>query len=84
MERTLFAAQRTTMPLEQRPDNLYEPVSHDGGERGRNWKGRTKKTSAYTFAALHPRQAAWLTALCGSVAAGAILWERRRRARSSA
>src|SRR5687768_2347842 len=54
MERTMFDAQQTDKPVGGRPDNLYHPVARDGGERGRNWEGRTKRTSAYTFAALHP------------------------------
>jgi hypothetical protein len=57
MERTLFKAQQMDEPARQRPSNLYEPVSDDGGEVGRNWKGRTKKTSMYTRIALIPRRA---------------------------
>jgi len=55
MERTTFDSQRTTTPVGDRPNNLYDPVAHDGGERGRNWSGRTKPTSLYTEAALHRR-----------------------------
>ena len=56
MERTMFEAQQTDIPVaEGRPDNLFEPVEHDGGQRGRNWRGRTKGTSVYTAAALRPR-----------------------------
>jgi short-subunit dehydrogenase len=58
MERRLFDAQRTELPTSGRADNLFYPVAHDGGERGRNWRGRTKGTSAYTFATLHPGVAA--------------------------
>jgi NAD(P)-dependent dehydrogenase (short-subunit alcohol dehydrogenase family) len=55
MERTTFDGQLTDKPVaDGRRDNLYEPVAHDGGERGRNWTGRTKETSLYTWAALHP------------------------------
>jgi NAD(P)-dependent dehydrogenase (short-subunit alcohol dehydrogenase family) len=54
MERRLFAQQRTDLPTSGRPDNLFSPVTYDGGERGRNWRGRTRETSAYTFAGLHP------------------------------
>jgi NAD(P)-dependent dehydrogenase (short-subunit alcohol dehydrogenase family) len=53
MERTTFESQKTTKPAGDRPSNLYEPVEHDGGERGQNWSGRTKSTSLYTKAALH-------------------------------
>jgi NAD(P)-dependent dehydrogenase (short-subunit alcohol dehydrogenase family) len=54
MERNTFDAQKTERAVGGRPDNLYEPVAWDGGERGSNWKGRTKGTSVYTMAALHP------------------------------
>jgi len=59
MERHLFEAQQTGIPVARvRPDNLFEAVEHDGGERGRTWRGRTKGTSVYTAAALRPRLAA--------------------------
>jgi NAD(P)-dependent dehydrogenase (short-subunit alcohol dehydrogenase family) len=58
MERRLFDAQRTDLPISGRPDNLFSPLERDGGERGRTWQGRTKGTSVYTFAALHPAMAA--------------------------
>jgi NAD(P)-dependent dehydrogenase (short-subunit alcohol dehydrogenase family) len=59
MERRLFEAQQTDIPVtEGRPDNLFAPVEHDGGRRGRTWRGRTRGTSAYTAAALRPRLAA--------------------------
>jgi NAD(P)-dependent dehydrogenase (short-subunit alcohol dehydrogenase family) len=55
MERTLFKQQRTSQPAStDRPANLYRPVQYDGGERGRNWKGRTKETSAFTWAQMRP------------------------------
>jgi NAD(P)-dependent dehydrogenase (short-subunit alcohol dehydrogenase family) len=55
MERTLFKQQRTSQPASaERPANLYRPVQYDGGERGRNWKGRTKETSALTWAQMRP------------------------------
>jgi NAD(P)-dependent dehydrogenase (short-subunit alcohol dehydrogenase family) len=55
MERTLFRQQRTSQAASpDRPANLYRPVLHDGGERGRNWKGRTKETSAVTWAEMRP------------------------------
>ena len=59
MERTTFDSQKTDrLVAADRRDNLYEPVEHDGGERGRNWTGRTRSTSLYTAAALHPELAA--------------------------
>jgi NAD(P)-dependent dehydrogenase (short-subunit alcohol dehydrogenase family) len=78
MEATTFDSQKTDQPVGDRPDNLYEPVEYDGGERGRNWTGRTKSTSVYTSAKLHPGVAAVATAVgIGVIAAGLI--ERRRR-----
>ena len=78
MERTTFDSQLTDIPVAaDRQDNLYEPVAHDGGERGRTWKGRTKNTSLYTAAALHPE----ITAAVAAVGVGLLLagvgWRRR-------
>ena len=79
MEKTTFSSQKTDQPVPaDRPNNLYEPVEHDGGERGRNWKGRTRGTSLYTRAVLHPRIAA-VAALGVSVAAAAGLRALRGR-----
>jgi NAD(P)-dependent dehydrogenase (short-subunit alcohol dehydrogenase family) len=58
MERWTFDGQRTDIPAGGRPDNLYSAVAHDGGTRGRNWRGHTRETSAYTAAQLHPVRAA--------------------------
>ena len=55
MERRLFESQKTDRPVFGRPDNLFGPVPHDGGECGRNWKGRTIRRSASTAMALHPK-----------------------------
>jgi NAD(P)-dependent dehydrogenase (short-subunit alcohol dehydrogenase family) len=55
MEKMLFRQQRTPEPASpDRPANLYAPVAHDGGERGHTWKGRTKETSALTWAEMRP------------------------------
>jgi NAD(P)-dependent dehydrogenase (short-subunit alcohol dehydrogenase family) len=54
MERWTFDAQRTNQPVNGRSDNLYEPVPNDGGERGRTWRGHTRRTSMYTRAFLRP------------------------------
>jgi NAD(P)-dependent dehydrogenase (short-subunit alcohol dehydrogenase family) len=54
MERWTFDSQRTDKPVNGRPDNLYEPVPTDGGERGGNWEGHTRESSVYTRAALYP------------------------------
>ena len=73
MERTLFEAQRTDIPVTAaRADNLFEPVEHDGGERGRTWRGRTKGTSLYTTAALRPRLTA--AAMLGAAALGGLTY----------
>lgn len=79
MERTFFDEQQRVGHAPERPDNLYVPVDDDGGERGRNWTGRVRGTSAYTHVALHPR--AWLAGVgLGAVlaAAPALKWLRRR------
>ena len=66
MKRTMFEGQKTDKLALGRPDNLFSPVPHDGGERGRNWEGRTIRRSAYTSAALHPK-----TSMAALAAAGA-------------
>jgi short-subunit dehydrogenase len=74
MERWTFDSQQTPEPAGGRPDNLYEPVADDGGERGRNWSGHTRESSVYTWASLHPR----LTVAAVGVAAGLALLSRSR------
>ena len=54
MERWTFDGQGTDIPVHGRRDNLYEPVSSDGGERGRNWHGHTRESSVYTAAQMTP------------------------------
>src|SRR5687768_1284668 len=71
MEWSTFEAQKSDLPLaDARPDNLYDPVEHDGGERGRNWTGRVHARSYQTLAALHP---AGTAGLVGLLAAGGVL-----------
>lgn len=66
MEKTLFKQQRTSQAASaDRPANLYRPVRYDGGERGRNWKGRTKEPSALTWAEMRP--AATVAGLMGLI-----------------
>jgi short-subunit dehydrogenase len=65
MERWTFDSQATDLPVRGRPDNLYEAVDADGGERGRNWRGHTRATSVYTRAFLRPYAS---LALCGGLA----------------
>jgi len=69
MEKTTFDSQKTDKPASGRPSNLYEPVENDGGERGRNWTGRTKSRSLYTKASLHPG----LALAAAAVGVGAVL-----------
>ncbi len=57
MQRWTFGSQRTDAPTNGRADNLYTPLADDGGERGRNWTGHVRGSSAYTKAALHPARA---------------------------
>lgn len=68
MEKTTFESQKTDMPAGDRPNNLYEAVEDDGGERGRNWTGRTRNGSLYTRASLHPG-----IALSAAVGVGVLL-----------
>jgi len=80
MERWTFDSQRTNKPVNGRPDNLYEPVDDDGGERGRNWSGHTRSSSIYTKAMLHP--AAATAALMGVVAGVALTRASRQAAQN--
>jgi NAD(P)-dependent dehydrogenase (short-subunit alcohol dehydrogenase family) len=80
MERNTFDAQKTDQPVAPgRPDNLYEPVEHDGGERGRNWKGRVHPRSLQTTAALHPGAAAGVAAAVIVAAVAALAVQGRAR-----
>lgn len=74
MERKTFDAQLSEVPLDdERRDNLHAPLAHDGGEHGRYWNGRTKTTSLYTWAALHPAAAAALAVIAGAGIASAAV-----------
>jgi hypothetical protein len=79
MARGLFDEQQRVEHAPERPDNLHAPVDDDGGERGRSWTGRVRRTSAYTHAALHPH--AWFAGIglaAVLVAAPALKWLHRR------
>ena len=80
MERWTFDSQSTGKPAGDRPDNLFAPVEHDGGERGRNWTGHTRQSSIYTTTFLHPSRTA--TALGVLAFAGGLVawWTMRQRA----
>jgi NAD(P)-dependent dehydrogenase (short-subunit alcohol dehydrogenase family) len=72
MERWTFGSQGTDKPAGPgRADNLYAPVARDGGERGANWEGHTRRSSMYTKAMLHPAAAAGVFAAAVAVAAAA-------------
>ncbi len=79
MERWTFDSQQTREPLNGRPDNLYQPVADDGGVRGRNWNGHTRRSSVYTRAFLHPAAALGIsTGIAATLAAAAVAAGRRR------
>jgi short-subunit dehydrogenase len=74
MERWTFDSQRTDIPTNGRADNLHEPLTDDGGERGRNWSGHTRRSSVYTKAALHPARTTGVTGvLAGAAIAYAVV-----------
>lgn len=73
MERSTFDSQRTATPTNGRPDNLYQPMADDGGERGRHWTGHTRGSSLYTQAFLRPGAAA---TVCTALAVGLVLARR--------
>jgi NAD(P)-dependent dehydrogenase (short-subunit alcohol dehydrogenase family) len=78
MEPTMFRQQRTREPVGDRPNNLYEPVAHDGGMRGRNWTGHVRRSSLYTTAVLHPKRAAIVATSLGLAAVTGVLALRHR------
>jgi NAD(P)-dependent dehydrogenase (short-subunit alcohol dehydrogenase family) len=81
MERSTFESQKTEIRAEaDRPSNLYEPLDHDGGERG-HFQGRVKKWSAYTESVLHPRAAAGILAGLGLTIAAGVRAIRRKAPR---
>jgi NAD(P)-dependent dehydrogenase (short-subunit alcohol dehydrogenase family) len=81
MERKFFARQLATEPLGDRADNLHAPVAHDGGERGRNWTGHTRRSSLYTEAVLRPRRALLAFAGLGIAAVAGARVLRRHESR---
>jgi NAD(P)-dependent dehydrogenase (short-subunit alcohol dehydrogenase family) len=78
MERWTFDSQQTELPTNGRADNLYHPVTDDGGERGRHWNGHTRQTSIYTAGVLHPARASAVLAGLLCAGAGIALTLRRR------
>lgn len=59
MERSTFDSQKTDTPLANGADDLYEPLAHDGGERG-GFDGHVRERSAYTATTMHPTRVAVL------------------------
>jgi short-subunit dehydrogenase len=78
MERWTFDSQSTGRPAEGR-DNLYEPLSDDGGERGVNWRGHTRESSVYTRAFLNPRASAVALAGLALIAGVGTLYAQHRK-----
>jgi short-subunit dehydrogenase len=79
MERTTFDSQKTKdVVRDDRRDNLYEPVDHDGYARG-HFAGRVHKWSAYTRAVLHPKATAAIVsaALVATAAATHVVAKHR-------
>jgi hypothetical protein len=69
--RTAFDSQRTDWPkLASGPNNLWEPVEHDGGVHG-DFTRQARPRSAYTVFDAHSK-VVWLT-LAGAVASGIAL-----------
>jgi NAD(P)-dependent dehydrogenase (short-subunit alcohol dehydrogenase family) len=84
MARWTFDSQRTVVPTNGRADNLHHPVADDGGERGRNWAGHTRRSSVYTRAALHPARTAGVAGLlAGAAVAYAVARKSVPRRRAS-
>jgi hypothetical protein len=77
MESHLFESQQSAEPMTDRDDNLWSPVEHDGGERGR-YHGRVGRRSLYTSAALHPAQAAFVVGFMAAAALGISTLHSRR------
>ena len=83
MERTTFDSQRTPVAASaDRPSNLYQPVDHDGGERGQ-FQGRVRSFSASTEAVLHPRATVGILAGVTAAIRGIRAWRRNRDSRHS-
>jgi NAD(P)-dependent dehydrogenase (short-subunit alcohol dehydrogenase family) len=56
MERTMFSSQRSEMPSQRNPGNLYQSSGGENLERG-GYKGHVMQSSIYTQAALSPAKA---------------------------
>jgi short-subunit dehydrogenase len=69
MERAMFSAQRSDVPAEGRPGNLYQPSGQENSERG-GYPGHVLRSSVYTRAALSPGKALLAAGLGLAVFAG--------------
>jgi NAD(P)-dependent dehydrogenase (short-subunit alcohol dehydrogenase family) len=69
MERAMFSSQRSNVPTEGRPGNLYDSAGDEGMERG-GYRGHVMRSSVYTQAALSPAKALLAAGLGLAVFAG--------------
>jgi short-subunit dehydrogenase len=69
MERAMFSSQRSNVPTEGRPGNLYDSAGDEGMERG-GYRGHVMRSSVYTQAALSPGKALLAAGLGLAVFAG--------------
>jgi NAD(P)-dependent dehydrogenase (short-subunit alcohol dehydrogenase family) len=69
MERSMFSAQRSELPSEGRPGNLYEPAAVENLESG-GYEGHVRRSSRYTQFALSPARALLAAGLGLAVFAG--------------
>ena len=69
MERAMFGSQRSDLPSEGRPGNLYQPPNEENRERG-GYQGHVMRSSMYTQAALSPGKALLAAGLGLAVLAG--------------
>ena len=69
MERSMFSSQRSDVPAEDGPGNLYLPSGEENSERG-GYQGHVMRSSMYTRAALSPARALLAAGLGLAVFAG--------------
>lgn len=69
MERSMFSSQRSDLPSEGRPGNLYEPAVSENVESG-GYEGRVLQSSLYTRFTLSPARALVAAGLGLAVFAG--------------
>jgi NAD(P)-dependent dehydrogenase (short-subunit alcohol dehydrogenase family) len=69
MERSMFGSQRSDIPSQGKPGNLYQPSGQENLERGA-YGGHVMRSSVYTQAALSPGKALLVAGLGLAVFAG--------------